>query len=82
MHQLFDGLGAPEVFDYKVEIAGHIPFISITRMLGIPEKFWPEIKQVIMVFTATWNPTISDEECESARQDSNRAIDIVPAPSP
>ncbi len=77
VRRLFDELGTPAVFDYKAEIAEHIPFISITRMVGIPEKYWPEIKQVIMTFTAAWNPTISDEERESARQDSNRAIDII-----
>ncbi|NND66553.1 MAG: cytochrome P450 [Halioglobus sp.] len=77
VQKLFDNLGTPEVFDYKAEIAEHIPFISITRMVGIPEKYWPEIKQVILTFTAAWNPTISDEERESARQDSNRAIDII-----
>lgn len=75
--KLFDALGKPETFDYKEEIAGHIPFISITRMVGIPEKYWPDIKQVITTFTETWNPTISDERRESARQDSNRAIDII-----
>ncbi len=75
--KLFDQLGEPEVFDYKEEIANHIPFISITRMVGIPEKYWPEIKQVIMTFTEAWNPTISDEQREAARQDSNRAIDII-----
>lgn len=75
--KLFDDLGTPDVFDYKADIAEHIPFISITRMVGIPEKYWPEIKQVILTFTAAWNPTISDEERESARQDSNRAIEII-----
>jgi cytochrome P450 len=75
--KLFDALGEPDVFDYKAEIAQHIPFISITRMVGIPEKYWPEIKQVIMTFTEAWNPTISDEQREAARQDSNRAIDII-----
>ncbi|MCR9106334.1 MAG: cytochrome P450 [Gammaproteobacteria bacterium] len=75
--KLFDELGTPEVFDYKQEIAFHIPFISITRMVGIPEKYWPEIKQVILTFTEAWNPTISDEQREAARQDSNRAIDII-----
>ena len=75
--KLFDELGQPEVFDYKAEIAQHIPFISITRMVGIPEKFWPEIRQVILTFTETWNPTISDERREAARQDSNRAIEII-----
>lgn len=75
--KLFDRLGTPDYFDYKAEIAQHIPFISITRMVGIPEKYWPEIKQVIMTFTEAWNPTISDEQREAARQDSNRAIDII-----
>jgi cytochrome P450 len=75
--KLFDELGEPETFDYLECIANHIPFISITRMVGIPEKYWPDIKQVIMTFTETWNPTISDEQRESARQDSNRAIDII-----
>ena len=75
--RLFDELGEPEEFDYIDKIANHIPFISITRMVGIPEKYWPDIKQVILTFTETWNPTISDEQRESARQDSNRAIDII-----
>ena len=75
--KLFDDLGEPEFFDYKTEVAQHIPFISITRMVGIPEKYWPEIKQVILTFTEAWNPTISDEQRECARQDSNRAIDII-----
>lgn len=75
--RLFDELGTPEVFDYKAEIAAHIPFISITRMVGVPEKYWPEIKKVILTFTEAWNPTISDERREAARQDSNRAIDIL-----
>ena len=75
--KLFDQLGEPETFDYIQDIAYHIPFISITRMVGIPEKYWPDIKQVILTFTETWNPTISDEQRESARQDSNRAIDII-----
>ncbi|GAB5451530.1 MAG: cytochrome P450 [Halioglobus sp.] len=77
VQRLFDELGQPQTFDYKAMIAEHIPFISITRMVGIPEKYWPEIKQVIMTFTAAWNPTISDEERQSAREDSNRAIDII-----
>ena len=42
--KLFDRLGQPETFDYIEEIAAHIPFISITRMVGIPEKYWPEIQ--------------------------------------
>jgi cytochrome P450 len=75
--RLFDELGTPETFDYKEKIAQHIPFISITRMVGVPEKYWPEIKKVILTFTETWNPTISEEQREAARQDSNRAIDII-----
>jgi cytochrome P450 len=75
--RLFDELGTPESFDYIERIANHIPFISITRMVGVPEKYWPQIKKVILTFTETWNPTISDEQRESARQDSNRAIDII-----
>ena len=42
--KLFDDLGQPESFDYITEIAQHIPFISITRMVGIPEKYWPDIR--------------------------------------
>ena len=75
--KLFDDLGRPESFDYIAEVAAHIPFISITRMVGIPEKYWPEIKKVILTFTEAWNPTISDERREAARQDSNRAIEII-----
>lgn len=75
--KLLDELGQPKSFDYIEKVAQHIPFISITRMVGIPEKYWPDIKQVIMTFTETWNPTISDERRESARQDSNRAIEIL-----
>ncbi len=75
--RLFDQLGRPAEFDYIESIASQIPFISITRMVGIPEKYWPDIKRVILTFTETWNPTISDEQRESARQDSNRAIDII-----
>jgi cytochrome P450 len=75
--KLFDDLGDAEYFDYKDKIAQHIPFISITRMVGIPEKYWLDIKQVILTFTQAWNPTISDEQRESARQDSNRAIEII-----
>lgn len=77
VRKLFDALGEPDTFDYIEAIASHIPFISITRMVGIPEKYWPQIKQVILTFTETWNPTISDAQREAARQDSNRAIDII-----
>jgi cytochrome P450 len=75
--KLFDDIGEPETFDYIEKVAQQIPFISITRTIGIPEKYWPGIKQVILTFTETWNPTISDERRESARQDSNRAIDLL-----
>jgi cytochrome P450 len=74
---LFDDLGQPQEFDYIDAIAQHIPFISITRMVGIPEKYWPAIRKVILTFTETWNPTISDERREVARANSNRAIDII-----
>ena len=77
--RLFDELGEPDSFDYIEKIANHIPFISITRMVGIPETYWPQIKQVISTFTETWNPTISEEQRERARQDSNKAIDIIRA---
>ncbi len=75
--KLFDELGTPKVFDYKEKIANHIPFISITRMVGVPEKYWPQINRVILSFTETWNPTISDERREAARRDCNQAIDII-----
>ena len=75
--RLFDDLGTPDSFDYIEDIAQHIPFISITRMVGIPEAYWPDIRKVVLTFTETWNPTISDERREAARQDSNRAIDII-----
>ena len=75
--RLFDDLGDPDVFDYKQDIASHIPFISITRMVGIPEKYWSHMKKVVMTFTEAWNPTLSDEQREAARQDSNKAIEII-----
>ncbi|MEQ8800900.1 MAG: cytochrome P450, partial [Haliea sp.] len=75
--KLIDALGDLESFDYIDKVANHIPFISISRMVGLPEKYWPEIKQVVMTFTEAWNPTISDERREAARQDSNRAIEIL-----
>jgi cytochrome P450 len=77
VEKLFDDLGQPDIFDYKECIAQHIPFISITRMIGIPEKYWSDIKSVILSFTQTWNPTISDERREAARQDCNKAIEII-----
>lgn len=75
--KLLDSLKDRKEFDYIEEVAAKIPFISITRMIGLPEKYWDEFKPVIMDFTKTWNPTISDEEREAARQQSNRAIDII-----
>ena len=75
--KLIDSLGDLESFDYIDKVANHIPFISISRMVGLPEKYWPEIKQVVLTFTEAWNPTISDERREAARQDSNRAIEIL-----
>ncbi|TXS91265.1 cytochrome P450 [Parahaliea maris] len=77
VEKLFDELGEVERFDYIDKIASRIPFISISRMVGVPERYWPEIERVVMTFTETWNPTISDERREAARQDSNRAIDIL-----
>ena len=77
VQKLFDEIGEPDSFDYIARVAQEIPFISITRTIGVPEKYWPDIKQVILTFTETWNPTISDERRESARQDSNRAIEIL-----
>ena len=75
--KLIDALGDLESFDYIERVANHIPFISISRMVGLPEKYWPAIKQVVLTFTEAWNPTISDERREAARQDSNRAIEIL-----
>lgn len=77
VQKLFNELGEPESFDYLGKIAQEIPFISITRTIGVPEKYWPQIKQVILTFTETWNPTISDERRASAREDSNQAIEIL-----
>ncbi len=75
--KLLDELMARDEFDYIQEVAVNIPFISITRMIGLPEKYWEEFKPVVMGFTKTWNPTISDEERDAARQQCNRAIDII-----
>ncbi|MBD2858770.1 cytochrome P450 [Spongiibacter sp. KMU-158] len=75
--KLFDDLGQPEEFDYIEQVARHIPFISINRMVGIPDKYWDQIKQVVLTFTETWNPTISEERRQKAQEDSNRAIDIL-----
>ncbi len=76
IEKLFDDLGTPDTFDYKEEIARHIPFISITRLIGVPEKYWDAIRPVVANFTDTWNPTLSDERREKARQECNIAIDI------
>jgi len=75
--ELLDGLSDRDSFDYIAEVAVKIPFISITRMIGLPERYWEEFKPVVMDFTKTWNPTISDAEREAARQQCNRAIDII-----
>ncbi|GEM_PF-421392 len=75
--QLIGDLAGLERFDYIEKVASHIPFISISRMVGLPEKYWPEIKQVVLTFTEAWNPTLSDDRREAARQDSNRAIEIL-----
>ena len=77
IQRLFKELGGVEEFDYIEQVAKHIPFISITRMVGIPEKYWPQIKQTVLTFTETWNPTISEERRAKAQEDSNRAIDIL-----
>lgn len=74
---LIEDLGEIARFDFIDRVANHIPFISISRMVGLPEKYWPEIKQVVLTFTEAWNPTLSDERREAARQDSNRAIEIL-----
>ncbi|MFK0570165.1 cytochrome P450 [Endozoicomonas sp.] len=75
--RLFDELGTPDSFDYMEKVAAHIPFISITRIVGIPEKYWDDFKPVVTSFTEAWNPTISEARRQKARDDSNRAIDII-----
>lgn len=75
--RLFDQLGRPDVFDYKATIAQHIPFISITKMVGVPEKYWDTIRPLIMNFTESSNPTIPEERRARARETSNRAIDVL-----
>ncbi|MGI9276081.1 MAG: cytochrome P450 [Endozoicomonas sp.] len=77
IQKLIAEIGDAESFDFIERIAQHIPFISITRMVGVPEEYWDEIKPVIMRFTEAWNPTISEERREAARQASSRAIDIL-----
>ena len=77
IQKLVDDIGDAESFDFIEKIAQHIPFISITRMVGVPEKYWEEIKPVIMKFTEAWNPTLPEERREAARQASSRAIDIL-----
>ncbi|MBT4521833.1 MAG: cytochrome P450 [Halieaceae bacterium] len=74
--RLFDQLGTPDVFDFKDEIAQHIPFISINRMIGVPEKYWEDIKPVTMRFTETWNPTIPAEQRATAVAECNNAIEV------
>ena len=75
--QLFDDLGQPESFDYIDEVARHIPFISITRMVGIPEKYWADFKPVVSKFTEAWNPTLPPERIQAAVDASDIAIDIL-----
>ncbi|QQD19359.1 cytochrome P450 [Spongiibacter nanhainus] len=75
--KLFAGLEGETEFDYIEQVAKHLPFISITRMVGIPDRYWPQIKQTVLTFTETWNPTISEERRAKAQEDSNRAIDIL-----
>jgi cytochrome P450 len=75
--RLLNELGEPETFDYITRIAEHIPFISITRMIGLPEKYWDDIKPLIINFTEAWNPTISEERREEVRQQCNHAIEII-----
>lgn len=74
---LLDNLGSPERFDYITDVAQHIPFISISRLIGLPEKYWTEIKPLIENFTETWNPTISEERREEVRQQCNLGIDMI-----
>jgi len=76
VRRLFDDLGTPTVFDFKEAIAQHIPFIAINRMIGIPEKYWDDIKPVVLRFTETWNPTISTERRASAIAECNNAIEV------
>jgi len=77
VQKLFDELGSPEVFDYKKEIAEKIPFISITKIVGIPEKYWEDFKPVVLHFTEAWNPTLPEEQRQRAIEASNVAIDIL-----
>ena len=75
--KLFDNLGEPDRFDYITEVANHIPFITITRMVGIPEKYWDDIKPAVLKFTEAWNPTLPEERIQAAVDASNTAIDII-----
>lgn len=75
--KLYEDLGNPESFDFIEKVAQHIPFISITRMVGVPEKYWEDIKPCIMKFTEAWNPTLPQERIQAAVDASNRAIDII-----
>ena len=77
IQKLIDDLGGEESFDFIEKISKHIPFISITRMVGVPEKYWDEIKPVVMKFTETWNPTLPADRRKAAVESTNRAIDIL-----
>ena len=75
--KLFDNLGTPESFDFVTEVADHIPFITITRMVGIPEKYWESIKPCIIKFSEAFNPTLPPERIQEAVDASNVAIGIL-----
>ncbi|MGI9276404.1 MAG: cytochrome P450 [Endozoicomonas sp.] len=77
IQKLIDELDGVESFDFIEKISKHIPFISITRMVGVPEKYWDEIKPVVMKFTETWNPTLPADRRQAAVNATNRAIDIL-----
>ena len=51
VERLIAELADLESFDYIEKVANHIPFISISRMVGLPEKYWPEIKQVVLTLS-------------------------------
>ena len=46
-------------------------------MVGVPEKYWDDIKPCIMKFTEAWNPTLPPERIQAAVDASNVAIDII-----
>lgn len=75
--KLFDDIGDVEKFDYKKEIAEKIPFISITRIVGIPEKYWEDFEPVVRYFTEAFNPTLPEEQRNRAVEATNVAIDIL-----